>query len=167
MTPELFLKDVVEPNLSAFVAEDDDIRLAFNAVASVDALAAHVFWWGKDYAPAAVAGIKQDTDYRETLATLNSDFRLLRDIAKAQKHVRLERGNPEVKEAANVSSRAVGFGEGPWSHGKWGGPPQVVVDTDAGEMRYVSQLVRAGLTFLEGELSRVRAAAGPLIRQAS
>jgi hypothetical protein len=58
-------------------------------------LVAHIYVWCKSNAPRAVAGIAEDTQYRESLAKHSPDFRLLRDIAKVQKHVHLTRGNPE------------------------------------------------------------------------
>jgi hypothetical protein len=50
-------------------------------------------------APAEVAGIKNDSDYRATLAGRSPSFGLLRDIAKAQKHVRLTRHKPRIARA--------------------------------------------------------------------
>jgi len=90
------------------------------------------------------------------LAQGSSDFRLLRDIAKAQKHVHLDRGATEVTEAAQVAARSIGFNEARWGEGRWDGPPQVVVTTDGGKLRSVEQIVAAALTVLETEMSRLK-----------
>jgi len=137
MTPHKFLEQVVRPNVSEFHADDASVRLAYNAAWAVDALTAHIYVWCLANAPAEVAGLKDDTEYRGKLAATHCDFRLLRDVAKAQKHVELKRGSPEIMGADQISTRAVGFGEGPYGHGRYGGPPQVVIDIDTNTMRYV------------------------------
>jgi hypothetical protein len=80
---------------------------------------------------------------------------LLRDIAKAQKHVRSTQGTPVIAGAEQISTRAVAYGEGPFSHGSYGGPPQVVMDIDTSTMRYVRQIVDSALRFLEAEMARL------------
>src|SRR4051794_34428135 len=108
--PRDFLTNIVRPNLAEFEAEFGSERRAFNAIAALDALAAHMFQWCKRNKQAAVVGVADDSDYRARLAGLNSDFRLLRDIAKASKHVELTRGNPSVKHSSQVDAEGVPFG---------------------------------------------------------
>ena len=156
MTPREFLENVVRPNVQDFDANYGSVRHAYNAVAAVDALAAHLYLWCKTNAPSEIADVSDDTHYRARLAQSSSDFRLLRDIAKAQKHVHLDRGPTEVTAAAQVAARSIGFGEARWGEGRWGGPPQVVVTTDGGELRYVEQIVATALTVLETEMSRLK-----------
>jgi hypothetical protein len=90
------------------------------------------------------------------LAQNSSDFRLLRDIAKAQKHVHLIRGATEVTTAAQVAARSLGWDEAKLDQSRWDGPPQVVLTTDAGELRYVERIVADALTVLETEMSRLK-----------
>ena len=155
MTPREFLETVVRPNMEDFNANYGSVRHAHNAVAAVDALAAHLYQWCETNAPSEIAGVSDDTLYRARLAQSSPDFHLLRDIAKAQKHVHLNRGAPKVTTAAQVTARSIGWGEARWGEGRWGGPPQVVVTTDGGELRYVEQIVAAALTVLETEMSRL------------
>jgi hypothetical protein len=155
MTPRQFLEQVARLNVAEFHAADDNMRHAYNAVAAVDALAAHIYCWCGANAPNEIAGLKDDTAYREKLARTHDDFRLLRDIAKAQKHVKLTRGAPRFGEARQISARPLGWGEGPFGHGRYGGPPQVVVDLDSSTVRYVAQIVDSALKFLEGEMTRL------------
>jgi hypothetical protein len=156
VTPREFLENVVRPNIEDFNANYASVRHAHNAVAALDALTAHLYLWCKTNASAEIAGISDDTEYRERLAQSSSDFRLLRDIAKAQKHVHLTRGATEVTRATQVAARSIGWGEARWGEGRWGGPPQVVVTTDGGELRYVEQIVAAALIVLETEMSRLK-----------
>ena len=150
MTPREFLDQVVRPNVADFHANYGSLRHGYNAVAVVDALAAHIFWYIRN-APAQ----GDDTAYRATLASRNHDFRLLRDIAKAQKHVRLTKGVPQVVRAEQVSARSISYGEGQYGAGRYDGPPQLVVDINPGDFRYVESVVDAALTFLEGEMQRL------------
>ena len=156
MTPREYLESVVRPNTDVFNVDYGSVRHAHNAVAAVDALAAHLYQWCKTNAPSEIAGVSDDSHYRARLAQTSSDFRLLRDIAKAQKHVHLTRGATQVTAAAQVAARSTGFGEARWGEGRWGGPPQVVVTTDSGELRYVEQIVADALGVLEAEMSRLK-----------
>ncbi|MGZ8285680.1 MAG: hypothetical protein ACXW27_04375 [Allosphingosinicella sp.] len=152
MTPGAFLNDVVRPNVADFHQNFGDLRLAHNAVASVDALAAHLYVWLKANAPNAVSGIVDDSAFRAELANRDEMFRLLRDIAKAQKHVHLTRHNPLVTQASQVASKPVGWGEGGFGQGRYGGPIQVVVDLGNGRLAYVEEVVDGALALLEQEI---------------
>ena len=134
MTPREFLEIVVRPNVDEFKANDGSVRHAYNAVAAIDALAAHLYLWCKTNASSEIVGVLDDAQYRARLAQSSSDFRLLRDIAKAQKHAHLDRGAPEVTAAAQVAARSIGWDQARWDEGRWDGPSQVVVTTDGGEL---------------------------------
>src|SRR3989454_4985189 len=102
MIPREFLDQVVRPNVAEFHANYGSLRHGYNAVAAADALVAHIFWYIRN-APAQ----GDDTAYRATLASQNHDFRLLRDIAKAQKHVtqRSEEHTSELQSPCNLVCR--------------------------------------------------------------
>lgn len=153
MKPRDFLDQVVAPNLDEFQNQFDQLRPAFNAVMAVDALAAHIFYWLKD--EMAVPGLpKNDLEYRHELAERNAAFKLVRDMAKAQKHVRLERGTPSLSTAAQVAAGNMGWGEGGYGEGPYGGGMQVVVTLDGGYRRSVEAIVTSGLEFLKQEMDR-------------
>jgi hypothetical protein len=155
LTPREYLNDVVRPNLEELEAEFASIRRANNAVSSVDALAAHLFEWCKANAPHEVGSARDDTAFRENLAKRSESFRLIRDIAKAHKHVRLTRGSPLVSAAAQTNVRSLGWGEAAWDEGRWDGPPQVVVTLDDGTHRVVDAVARQAVAFLEAEMARL------------
>lgn len=156
MKPRDHLDLIVRPNVNDLRTSFGDVRYAFNAVAAVDALAGHLYRWCSSSASHEVAGVRDDSAYREQLAQSNADFALVRDIAKAQKHVQLTRGSPKVSTAAQVETRSLGWGEARWGEGRWGSPPQVVVQTNAGEFRVVVSIVDRALRFLEAEMKRLR-----------
>jgi hypothetical protein len=155
VTPQEFLDQVVRPNVLDFETNYGDIRHAFNAVHAVDALAAHIFRWCVLNNPAEVEGHLDDTNYREHLSSLSPMFRLLRDIAKAQKHVSLVRGEPLVQNMNSIESRPIGWGEGAWGEMRWGGPPQVVASTTEERTRAVEAIITEALAFLTSEMSRL------------
>lgn len=160
MTPKDFLEVMVRPNVADFKARYDDLRLAFNAVAAVDALAAHLFVWCRENAPEEVRGIAVGDDgrFRDRLAERSPEFALLRDIANANKHVHLTRKAPQISGAGQVKPQELRWGVARWGEGRWGSPPQVAVETNNGEARAVEAIVDRALVFLEGEMQRIGAA---------
>ena len=150
------LERIVRPNMAELSEDHGDIRPAFNAVAAVDALAGHLYRWCLTNASDEVAGVQNDSEYRGQLAEANVDFSLVRDIAKAQKHIYLTRGSPQVRGADQVETRSLGWGQVRWGEGRWGSPPQVVVETNDGEVRVVESVLGRALAFLEAEMVRIR-----------
>jgi hypothetical protein len=149
MTPREFLEQVVRPNVEELKASSS-LRHAYNAVAAVDALAAHIFNWLRQHVPAAVATCKNDTEYRDLLARTHGDFALLRDLAKALKHVELMWGKPVVTAAAQMTSRQLGWGA-PWGQ-KWGRHKQAVLHDNSGKLKLVTAVVGKALAVLEIEM---------------
>jgi len=156
MTPREFLAEVVRPNVSEFHANWASLRHAFNAVMAVDALVAHMFVWCVSHRLEELKDINTGTAYREMLAHRDpAAYGLLRDVAKAQKHVRLDFGKPQISGAAQIRTRATGWGEVAWGGGRWDGEQQVVVDLDSGKVRSLQEIVDGALLFLEGEMARI------------
>jgi hypothetical protein len=91
------------------------------------------------------------------LAARNQDFALLRDIAKAQKHVHLQQGKPQITRAEQITSRATGLGEGRLGEDRLGAPEQVVVDIAPGNFSYVESIINNSLAFLEAEMATLGA----------
>jgi hypothetical protein len=153
--PRAYLDEIVRPNLEEFESEVSSIRRANNAISTLDALVAHLYRWCVLNNPSEVSGVRDDSHYREKLSERNYHFRLLRDIAKAQKHVHLERGKPEVSKADQITSKALGYGQGKYGAGRYGGVAQVVVDLDNGDLEYIETILRHSLSFLESEIARL------------
>jgi hypothetical protein len=144
----------VRPNLTEFHERFDDLRCAYNAVAAVDALAAQIFVWAKANAPAWVRASKNDITYREELSKRSEAFAFIRDVAKAQKHAVLEWGQPKVRRSDEVISKPIGYGEGLYGCGRYGGPAQVVVRSEQ-RVYFMESILDAALTFLEKELGSI------------
>jgi hypothetical protein len=153
MTPREFLEQIVRPDIDAFHADYGNIRLAYHAVTSVDALAAHLFQWCRVNNPSATLGAGDDSLFRYHLAQKDKDFALVRDLAKAQKHVEITKTATAVSSQSQVVARGVGYGEGGYGTGRYGGPIQAIVTTNAGELKYLEGAVDAARDFLEREMS--------------
>lgn len=153
MTPRHFLDRVVRPNLDEFGDNNlDSLRHAFNAVGAIDALAAHMHHWLAGNCPSHYGG--DDTAYRQTLAAGNDAFSMIRDIAKAQKHVSLTRGAPLVRNASEIATRGGSWG-GSWGE-SWGrswGQMSVQVRDTSGQQISVHRICQDALHFLEAEMA--------------
>jgi hypothetical protein len=155
MTPREYLETVVRPNVSEFHDNHADLRLAHNAVASVDALAAHIYVWVKFNGPPAVTPFSDDTAYRAALCKRSGEFSLLRDIAKALKHVQLTRGAPQVTRSDQIVTHRPAYGEGDYGMGHYGGAQQVIVNLGLIHFAYLETTVDCALAFLEHEMGEV------------
>ena len=148
LSPREFVETIVRANLEKFDAHNGDLRHAFNAVAAIDALAAHLFHWCCENRRDEVAGIDNDSQYRKLLAGRNEDFRILRDAAKAFKHAKLDQGNPDPSSAGAVFVASL----------TWKEPArQVVVRTHSGEIHAVDELATGATDFLLQEMERLGA----------
>lgn len=154
LTPHDFLEKVVLPNITEFKQDVSSERHAYNAISGLDALAAHIYHWAKASGDKEAIAATNDSHYRGSLAKRNMAFGLLRDVAKAQKHVRLDRHDPIITDASQINSRPIGFGEGGFGGGRFGGVAQVVIDIDVESTRfeYVENILDQALVFLAGEI---------------
>jgi len=155
MDPRQHYADIVEPNFREFAEHFDSLRHAFNLAAATDALAAHIYWWCVENKPHEVVGVRDDSAYRDKLAEADSSFALLRDVAKAHKHVKLTRGTPMVKSSEQSSAKGVGFGLRGYSEGRFNGVVQISIETEIGERPYFETIIRNAIRFLLAEMKRV------------
>lgn len=146
-----FNEETVKPTLAEFDAEFSSLRRAFLAVAVVDALAAQI------YAQAVERGInpfdllgwneegtpKRPTDsaFRQRIAEDCTGFRIIRDVAKANKHAILTIGQPLVKRSDQSLTKSKDYGLGRYGEGRFGGVDQVVVQLGTGEEIYLEHQI--------------------------
>jgi hypothetical protein len=152
MSPRQYLEEVVKTNMAELSADYPDFRNAYNAVHAVDALAAHIYHAAGGNCR---TGADDDTAYREQLAIAEPEFGLVRDLAKALKHVALIRGKPSVTSAARIQTKSLGWGEARGGEGRWGSPLQVVVVTDKGDNRVIETVLINAVSFLKLEMKRL------------
>jgi hypothetical protein len=157
MTPRQHLELVVRPNMIQMLLNLDDLRLAFNAIAAVDSLAAQVYWWAVHNKPTHVLDVTSDDAYRHRLASQNNDFRLMFESAKAIKHGRLTRGGPpSVRAVDQVVSKASAWDNMRWDDFRWD-TTQVRIEPVGGETPWtVEGVLTRALAFLEEEMAALK-----------
>lgn len=156
MPIENFRNDIVEPNIRDFEAAPNSMFRGFNAVSSVDAFAAHIFYALKDQGldPFEKLGRKtvkgsDDSAFRQELALRSNAFELLRDLAKANKHAFLDRHNPRVNGSDDTRVKLLGYGDGTYGSGAFSKAERLTV-TDVKEVEYsLPCLVTEAMSFLD------------------
>ena len=153
-----YLDQVVSPSLEEAQNEPLSMHRVLTLVAVVDAFAARVFQHRSDNGPAVDfpkdMNNHDDTGYRELLSRNSESFRLLRDLAKSQKHASLTQGSPKVTDANQTNVQSFGWGQGGFGEGPYGGGPQIVVTANDGTIRNVISLCKEALVLLKSELKR-------------
>ncbi|GHD99597.1 hypothetical protein GCM10008024_07610 [Allgaiera indica] len=144
--------------LAVAKASPDNMRLVLSAVALTDMLAAQIFYADETKHREAF-GLKpkqDDSVFREKLAERDDDFRILRDLAKAQKHVKLARsdskGTRVIEGAHQMTGRSTGaWGTRAWNTGQMNGLTVAgyVVTLNNGSVRNVLNVVERAQEFLE------------------
>src|SRR3954463_3459223 len=117
MTPSDALKDIVGPNIAALCADVGDLRLAVNAILSLDAMV------GIIHADLKRRGKESggDAAFRDRLARQHLEYSILRDAAFALKHGELEHKKVRlVQRADQVKSYSAAWGEAVWGRSTYG-----------------------------------------------
>jgi hypothetical protein len=81
---------------------------------------------------------------REPRAPHVDDVALLRDVADAFKHHKLDRPNATVAGAEAIIMTGTGWGKLRYGEGKWGGTEQVIVERKSGDQRALSSVLQNG-----------------------
>lgn len=146
-----FNEEIVKPTLDEFEAEFSSLRRAFLAVVVVDALAAQIYaqaversinpfdflGWHKEGLPKKPS----DSIFRHRIAENCTGFRIVRDVAKTNKHALLTIGQPLVGRSDQTVSKPRGFGLGRFGEGRFDGIDQVVVQLVSGEEIYLEHQI--------------------------
>lgn len=86
-------------------------------------------------------GAKTVKQLRAELTKKSASFALIRDVADAHKHVKLDRPDRVVTSAGQTAVGRMGYGEAEYGVAKWGSPPELVVTLDNGKKRHFSAIV--------------------------
>jgi hypothetical protein len=145
MRAQEFFTKHVEPAIAEWRANDCDERLAMNAAVALNQMADHYFHSLPTGDPRLLAASSVRT-LRDELGKQEPAFALIRDVADAHKHVKLDRKDRQVSSAEQTTVGSLGWGEAEFSYGRWGGAAELVVTLDSGRKRHFSALVDATFT---------------------
>jgi hypothetical protein len=115
-SPDWFLDEVVQPTLDDFLLHRDCIRRGMLAALAVNSLADHIAVArseqsgllslhprGATLPKKGRKGVREElTAFRRDLADRCGDFALVRDVADATKHARLDRDDAQVRDVSGV-----------------------------------------------------------------
>lgn len=135
-----FWEQMAQPDYQDFEADTTDLRKAVHAASSLY----HLYEWvfrQYEATPSMVFGCTNSSDLRAHLvANECPDFGLLRDLADANKHFRLDRPTAQVTTATQMETRSTGWDELLWDEASWDGLPEVIVQLDDGALRAFSAI---------------------------
>lgn len=137
-TPNHFFEHVVQPNEDAFRENPNSLHSAFNAVMSTDAFAGHIYLLQKSK---NLTTAHDDSAFRAELAAIDNHFLIIRDTAKALKHVELTRSSPVITRADQAVVAQKGFGMGVYSVGKFSGEEVMLRYEDGTEKHCLSEVL--------------------------
>ena len=127
---------MVLPSYRAWLAEPLTEWLAKCATGYADDLAERVFRYWERTDQSQIAGARKPSDYRTHLRMrVCQDFGLVWDIHDGQKHMSLDRKNRLITNASQTAVAQIGYGEGNYSEGMYGGADQIVIELDDGTKR--------------------------------
>lgn len=135
-----FFDTHVLPNLEAWLNQPTDIRLAMNAVVSLYHMADH-FWHAYESVDLSrVFGTTNSAKFRAELAQRDTHFAVVRDVAEAHKHMKLDRASRVLTQSKQTAVGATGFGEAGFGTGPFGGGPSIVVELDDNSKQHLNYL---------------------------
>ena len=88
--------------------------------------------------PSRVFNMAKPSAFRAELARRHDHFAIVRDVAEAHKHVKLDRHTRILSGAEQTAVGATGWGEAGFGTGPCGGGPSVVVELDDGTKHHFS-----------------------------
>lgn len=136
-----FFDTHVVPAVKDWRAAPTDLRLAMNAAVVLNQMADYFWHAYQSVDPVRVFQQAAVSDFRRELALRYPSFALLRDVAEAHKHVKLDRPARAITSAAQTRIGRMGWGEAEFGVGVYGGGPEVVIQLDNGKKRHFSALV--------------------------
>ena len=123
---QTFYNDHVTPAIQDWRADEIAIHKAQLVATNLNHMADH-YWESYQHDSAKVLGQPTIGEFRRELAIHNPDFVLIRDICDAHKHCKLDRPSRKLTHSDQISTGAMGWGEGRWGEARWSSPEEIVV----------------------------------------
>lgn len=131
-TPQHFWEWVVRPNEIEFRKNSDSLRAAFNSIMSTDSLSGHMFFALRRV---GATQFEEDREFRQELCQEDPHYEIIRDTAKALKHISLTQGKPLIKNASQTHVGQRPYGSGLFGIGKFS-ENEVLIELNDGEIKH-------------------------------
>jgi hypothetical protein len=143
----------VRPTMEAWRCAPADLRLAMQAAVALNQMVDHFWHQFSQSDPRRVFGQTSVAAFRKELAKQDEPFALVRDVADAHKHLRLDRTDRALTSAGQTAVSRMGYGEAEFGVGVYGGGDEVVVALDDGRRRHFSAVANHVFTMWERMLA--------------
>lgn len=145
-----FFDKHVTPSLNDWKKSPTDERLAMNLASNLNNLIDYYWPSASANDPSKVFHKKTLKDFRAELAKTDVNIGLIRDVADAHKHLKLDRSGRGLTNANQTSPQQVGYGQ---AYGMgYGGSELLVITLDNGKEEYFSIIAGAAYEYWRNEL---------------
>ena len=132
-----YWNEVVLPDYEDFMSDVGNLRKAFHLAISLFHMTDWLYWGNKEHIDANFTFLDKDANsqrvtsestFSNSICDYDPDFELIRGIANASKHLKLQRPGQHAASptnAANTYVTSTGYGVGSYSTGPYGGSPRV------------------------------------------
>jgi hypothetical protein len=155
-TPRDFFEKILKPSYEAWVSDPLTEWKEKAAVSNADTMAERVFRYWKSRNASQIAGATDPSKYRTHLReNVCADFGLVWDIHDGHKHMVLSRANRQVTTSDQTGVRKMGYGQGRYGEGAYGGTDQIIVELDDGSTRALTAVMSNVMKMWEQILKRM------------
>lgn len=133
-----FFDTHVTPAYEAWTQDPISIRLAMSVAVALNQMADHLWHAYANVDPSRVFNTASARAFRAEMGRRHAHFAIVRDVAEAHKHVRLDRPARVLTGGEQTALGATGWGEGGFGTGPYGGGPSIVVELDDGTKHHFS-----------------------------
>lgn len=133
-----FFDTHVKPTYEEWIKDPTSIRLAMNVAVALNQTTDHLWHAYAKVDPSRVFCTTNSAAFREELTRRYAHFAIIRDVAEAHKHVRLDRRSRILTRAEQTAVGRTDWGEAGFGSGPYGGGPSVVVELDDGTKHHLS-----------------------------
>ncbi|CAH1088927.1 hypothetical protein [Candidatus Nitrotoga sp. 1052] len=133
-----FFDTHVAPTYEEWIKDPTSIRLAMSAAIALNQMADHLWHAYTNVDPSRVFNTVSPSAFRAELGRRHAHFAIVRDVAEAHKHVKLDRSSRVLTGVEQTVVGATGWGEADFGTGPYGGGPSIVVELDDGTKHHFS-----------------------------
>ncbi len=112
-----------------------------NAAVSLNQMADYFWYLFSELEPDRVFAKSTIGQFRRELTVRHPSYGLIRDVADAHKHLKLNRDDRVLTSAGQTGIESLDFGEAEYGSGTFGGSDDLVIELDSGHKQHFSSVV--------------------------